>query len=250
MRVIMLSDERIRQIAEDIYCSEGTRAEIEHSIRAALAEAAQSPAVPVVGEAVAYLVPCQTMTGDVDMKLSFEPSGAFVGHSVGERVPLYAKPTNYITAAELATLREKAAMADEAHDVLRTLACELGAGGYNAEIVDASVFEHKIRDGVNMLLNPLMNRVSQAEQERDELRKDAELDKERADTHARELRAYEATVQNLEQRIRELEALMVPGGFPSDVMTAAGLVYHGKRDKVLAERLSIGAQSMLAAARR
>ena len=31
----MLSDERIRQIAEDIYCSEGTRAEIEHSIRAA-----------------------------------------------------------------------------------------------------------------------------------------------------------------------------------------------------------------------
>lgn len=34
MRVIMLSDERIRQIAEDIYCSEGTRAEIEHSIRA------------------------------------------------------------------------------------------------------------------------------------------------------------------------------------------------------------------------
>jgi len=42
----MLSDERIRQIAEDIYCSEGTHAEIEHSIRAALAEAAQS--VPVV----------------------------------------------------------------------------------------------------------------------------------------------------------------------------------------------------------
>ena len=38
----MLSDERIRQIAEDIYCSEGTRAEIEHSIRAALAEAAQA----------------------------------------------------------------------------------------------------------------------------------------------------------------------------------------------------------------
>lgn len=36
----MLSDERIRQIAEDIYCSEGTRAEIEHSIRFALAEAA------------------------------------------------------------------------------------------------------------------------------------------------------------------------------------------------------------------
>lgn len=32
------------------------------------------------------------------------------------------------------------------------------------------------------------------------------------------------------------------------MITAAGLVYHGKRDKVLAERLRIGAQSMLAAA--
>lgn len=42
----MLSDERIRQIADDIYCSEGTRAEIEHSIRAALAEAAQVPVMP------------------------------------------------------------------------------------------------------------------------------------------------------------------------------------------------------------
>ena len=45
MRVIMLSDERIRQIAEDIYCSEGTRAEIEHSIRAALAEQAETHAI-------------------------------------------------------------------------------------------------------------------------------------------------------------------------------------------------------------
>lgn len=62
---------------------------------------------------------------------------------------------------------------------------------------------------------------------------------------------YEKAVagrQAFRKRVRELEALMVPGGFPSDVITAAGLVYHGKRDKVLAERLSIGAQSMLAAA--
>lgn len=41
----MLSDERIRQIADDIYCSEGTRAEIEHSIRAALAEQAETHAL-------------------------------------------------------------------------------------------------------------------------------------------------------------------------------------------------------------
>ena len=62
------------------------------------------------------------------------------------------------------------------------------------------------------------------------------------------LEAHCERVSSLQERIRELEALMVPGGFPSDVMTAAGLVYHGKRDKVLAERLSIGAQSMIAAA--
>jgi len=62
------------------------------------------------------------------------------------------------------------------------------------------------------------------------------------------LEAHCERVSSLQERIRELEALMVPGGFPSDVMTAAGLVYHGKRDKVLAERLRIGAQSMLAAA--
>ncbi len=36
----MLSDERIRQFVDDIFCSEGTRREIEHSIRFALAEAA------------------------------------------------------------------------------------------------------------------------------------------------------------------------------------------------------------------
>ncbi len=34
-----------------------------------------------------------------------------------------------------------------------------------------------------------------------------------AETHALELRAYEATVQNLEQRIRELESQRVPEGW-------------------------------------
>jgi len=43
----MLSDERIRQFVDDIYYSDGTQREIEYSIRAALAEAAQ---VPVTGE--------------------------------------------------------------------------------------------------------------------------------------------------------------------------------------------------------
>lgn len=36
---------------------------------------------------------------------------------------------------------------------------------------------------------------------------------EQAETHALELRAYEATVQNLEQRIRELESQRVPDGW-------------------------------------
>ena len=94
----MLSDERIAELADKYYSPVGNTKYIEQAIKDALAEAAQ---VPVMGEAVAYLVPCQTMTGDVDMKLSFEPSGAFVGHSVGERVPLYAKPATSITQAEL-----------------------------------------------------------------------------------------------------------------------------------------------------
>ena len=36
---------------------------------------------------------------------------------------------------------------------------------------------------------------------------------EQAETHAIELRAYEATVANLEQRIRQLEAERVPDGW-------------------------------------
>ena len=66
--------------------------------------------------------------------------------------------------------------------------------------------------------------------------------------HGTMIEAIAALQKDAEQRIRELEVQRVPEGFPSDVMTAAGLVAHGKQDKVLAERLRIGAQSMLAAA--
>ena len=66
--------------------------------------------------------------------------------------------------------------------------------------------------------------------------------------HTIELRAYEVAVEKLAERIKQLEAERVPGGFLSDVITAAGLVRHGKRDKGLSERLSIAAMSMLAAA--
>src|SRR5574343_605803 len=47
---------------------------------------------------------------------------------------------------------------------------------------------------------------------------------------------------------RPAPAVQVPDGWASDVMTAAGLLAHGKRDKGLAERLRIGAVALLAAA--
>ncbi|WP_312537657.1 hypothetical protein [Stutzerimonas nitrititolerans] len=39
-------------------------------------------------------------------------------------------------------------------DVLRSLACSLGAGGYNAPAVDPAVFEQKIRWGIDQLTRP------------------------------------------------------------------------------------------------
>lgn len=41
---------------------------------------------------------------------------------------------------------------DAAHEVLRSLACWLSVGGYNAEEVDAKSFEKKIREGVDTLV--------------------------------------------------------------------------------------------------
>jgi hypothetical protein len=93
----MLSDERIRQIAEDIYYSEGTRAEIEHSIRAALAEAAQ---VPVVGDAVAW-TSAEWLKEDGKLHGMTRPHPSF-------KLPLYRAPTTSITQAELDALRKDA----------------------------------------------------------------------------------------------------------------------------------------------
>ncbi|GEM_PF-1477732 len=39
-------------------------------------------------------------------------------------------------------------------DVLRSLACSLGAGGYNAPAVDPAIFEQKIRWGIDQLTRP------------------------------------------------------------------------------------------------
>lgn len=51
--------------------------------------------------------------------------------------------------------------ADTSEDVLRSLACSLSVGGYNAETVDAAVFEAKIRDGIDMLTKPLTDTIEQ-----------------------------------------------------------------------------------------
>lgn len=48
-------------------------------------------------------------------------------------------------------------------DVLRSLAFSLSAGGYNADTVDSTVFEKKIRDGIDMLIAPLRERIRQLE---------------------------------------------------------------------------------------
>ncbi len=48
---------------------------------------------------------------------------------------------------EASEARERAAC-----DVLRSLACWLGVGGYNAPTVDTAEFERKIRDGVDALI--------------------------------------------------------------------------------------------------
>jgi len=109
----MLSDERIRQIAEDIYCSEGTRAEIEHSIRAALAEAAQSPAVPVVERN--QCDGCNRGLQVCDDGLHREPSG----HPV--MACTRNKYTHSIPATELERLRKDAFMWEARYKTLAVL---------------------------------------------------------------------------------------------------------------------------------
>jgi hypothetical protein len=101
----MLSDERIRQFAEDIYCSEGTRAEIEQAIRAALAESAQ---VPVMGEAVAYGVPNSAITGMRHRLMQVMLDIPKQAQYPELLVPLFEKPATSITQAELDALRNAA----------------------------------------------------------------------------------------------------------------------------------------------
>jgi len=75
---------------------------------------------------------------------------------------------NYILTPE--ELDEVVRRANESYeDVLRSLACSLGAGGYNARTVDPDVFEQKIRWGIDQLTQRIdqLARPAQTEQQPD-----------------------------------------------------------------------------------
>lgn len=55
---------------------------------------------------------------------------------------------------------------DELEEVLRSLACWISVGGYNAETVDAAEFEKRIRDGVATMIRVESERVVKAERKR------------------------------------------------------------------------------------
>jgi len=90
---MMLSDERIRDIAADYWENCDGLEDLEQAIRAALAEAAQSPAVPVVGSPVAW-------TSPEWLKEKGKLHGMTRRHP-SFKVPLYRAPANRITQAEL-----------------------------------------------------------------------------------------------------------------------------------------------------
>jgi hypothetical protein len=63
---------------------------------------------------------------------------------------------------------------EEADGVLCSLACQLGAGGYNAEEVDPKVFGDKIRWGIDALVDPISRERDKLRAEVEALRKDAD----------------------------------------------------------------------------
>lgn len=60
-------------------------------------------------------------------------------------------------------------------DVLRGLASYVGNGGYNATTVDPSVFDAKIRDGIDRLSAPLEKMVTDLREDRVKLQSENEL---------------------------------------------------------------------------
>jgi len=66
---------------------------------------------------------------------------------------------NHLEAAVADAVAAKEAELESANGALRSLACWLSVGGYNAESVDPDVFEKKIRDGVESLVKIECERV-------------------------------------------------------------------------------------------
>lgn len=64
---------------------------------------------------------------------------------------------------------------DERDDVLRSLAAYVGNGGYNAEKVDADVFEAKVRDGVDAISAPLDAIIADLRTDRVKIQSENEL---------------------------------------------------------------------------
>jgi hypothetical protein len=66
---------------------------------------------------------------------------------------------------------------NEAHAVLRSLACSLGAGGYNASVVNAKTYEEKIRWGIDALTRPLLEKIDTLEDRISEEKTKPDVDK-------------------------------------------------------------------------
>ena len=117
----------------------------------------------ISGEGFGYALVC--MECGNGLKNSFHGSTFQTANALWNRdfdICLKPKPTD----VAFFLLREL----NDAHEVLRSLACVLGAGGYNATDVDVKVFGAKIHDGINMLVNPLMDRIDKMAAELKQLR--------------------------------------------------------------------------------
>ncbi len=133
----MLSDERIRQIAESVKGTAYTRVdEIAAGIRAALAEAVQS--VPVMGEPVGWVNEYCIDEWEHSQKDNWSGARLTAKEVPGSTVPLFRKPTHSIPAAELDALRKDA----ERYRWLRD--GEKSAGtGMTDEAIDAHIAKER-----------------------------------------------------------------------------------------------------------
>lgn len=126
-----------------------------------------SQSVPVVGEPVAWANEYCIDEWERSQKDNWSGARLTAKEVPGSTVPLFRKPTKSIPAAELATLREKAAMADELRGKLEISECGMAAALAEGDRI-MSDWQEQIRKTCAAL-----KQRNDAEKERDELRKDA-----------------------------------------------------------------------------